>query len=58
MTVIEPELRTRLKELSARTRVPANAYVREAIADLLAKYADVLKPGSGTTKTGKRQRRP
>jgi hypothetical protein len=44
MTVVEPELRARLKDLSARTRVPANAYVREAIGDLLQKYAHELKP--------------
>lgn len=40
--VIEPHLRAQLKELTARTRVPMNAYIREAIADLVAKYDDVL----------------
>lgn len=32
-----------LKRLSSITRVPASEYVREAIADVLTKYKDVLK---------------
>jgi hypothetical protein len=42
--VIQPELREQLKALSTATRVPVNAYLNEAAADVLAKYAHVLKP--------------
>lgn len=35
-----------LKRLSESTRVPMAAYMREAVDDLLAKYAKVLKKGA------------
>ena len=33
-----------LRKLSDQTRVPQSAYLREALDDLLAKYAHVLRP--------------
>ena len=36
---VPPELRDQLTQLSKATRVPKAAYVREAIEDLLKKYA-------------------
>lgn len=40
---LEPERADALKRLSEATRVPVAAYMREAVDDLLAKYAKVLK---------------
>ena len=41
-----PEAVKRLRTLSALTRVPQAAYLREALDDLLKKYAAILrKPG-------------
>jgi predicted DNA-binding protein len=40
---LDQEKAALLDELSARTRVPKQAYMREAIDDLLAKYK-MLKP--------------
>lgn len=42
----DPEAVRRLKALSAATRVPQSVYLREALDDLLKKYA--------STKRGKR----
>ena len=39
----EPELVQKLKALSAATRVPQAAYLREALDDLLKKYAATLR---------------
>jgi predicted DNA-binding protein len=39
----EPDAVRRLKALSAATRVPQAAYLREALDDLLKKYATTLK---------------
>ena len=38
-----PEAVQRLKALSDATRVPQSAYLREALDDLLKKYAGVLR---------------
>lgn len=40
---LDPPVHKALKELSAKTRVPVAVYLREAIADVLAKY-DVKVP--------------
>lgn len=39
----DPEAVRRLKALSEATRVPQAAYLREALEDLLKKYAATLK---------------
>jgi Ribbon-helix-helix domain len=39
----EPEAVRRLKALSQATRVPQSVYLREALDDLLRKYATTLK---------------
>ena len=39
-----PEAVSQLRKLSDLTRVPQSAYLREALDDLLAKYASVLRP--------------
>jgi hypothetical protein len=49
-----------LRKLSARTRVPQSAFLREAVDDLLAKYkatdsVDALMP---PVRTARRRRRP
>lgn len=36
---LEPEHAAALRDLSARTRVPMNVYIREAISRLLERYA-------------------
>jgi hypothetical protein len=60
--VIEPRLRAELKRLNALTRVSVNAYLNEAVADLLRKYADVMKSESkaesGTKRARKHSPRP
>ena len=38
-----PEAVSQLRKLSDLTRVPQSAYLREALDDLLAKYASVLR---------------
>lgn len=39
-----PDSVAKLRKLSDLTRVPQSAYLREALDDLLAKYAHVLRP--------------
>ena len=41
----EPETVEKLKALSEITRVPQSAYLREALDDLLKKYAATLRKG-------------
>lgn len=40
---IEPEVHAALKRLSEATRVPIAVYLREAVADVLAKYHAAVK---------------
>ena len=42
--LIPAQHRDLLKKLSERTRVSQSEYLREAVADLLDKYGDVLDP--------------
>ena len=42
---LDPPVHKALKELSATTRVPTAAYLREAIADLLKKYGVKVPTG-------------
>jgi len=42
-TYLEPEQATALKALSARTRVPAQVYLREGLDLVLAKYGEGKK---------------
>jgi predicted DNA-binding protein len=44
---LEPEQAERLKRLSEATRVPQAIYIREAVDDLLKKYARELRKTSG-----------
>ena len=44
-----PEAVAQLRKLSDLTRVPQSAYLREALDDLLVKYASVLRK-AGTAK--------
>ena len=39
---VAPETAAKMKELSAKTRIPQSALFREALEDLFVKYADVL----------------
>jgi hypothetical protein len=39
----DPKVVERLRELSKATRVPQSAYLREALDDLLKKYAGTLR---------------
>jgi predicted DNA-binding protein len=39
----DPDAVQRLKALSERTRVPQSVYLREALDDLLKKYASALR---------------
>ena len=41
---VTPEQHEALKALSAMTRIPQQAHIREAIDDLLRKYAKEMKP--------------
>lgn len=41
----EPDAVQQLKKLSETTRVPQAAYLREALDDLLKKYAATLRKG-------------
>ena len=43
MTYLDPPQKAALKRLSDVTRVPMQVYLREALDDLLAKYAKVLR---------------
>jgi hypothetical protein len=45
---VSPETAAKLKELSAKTRIPQSVLFREALEDLFAKYADVLGDGKPT----------
>lgn len=40
---VTPEMRETMRELSARTRIPQSALFREALEDLFAKYAQILR---------------
>lgn len=42
----EPSAVQQLKKLSETTRIPQAAYLREALDDLLKKYASTLRKGS------------
>jgi predicted transcriptional regulator len=42
---VAPETAAKMKELSAKTRIPQSALFREALEDLFVKYADVLEDG-------------
>jgi predicted DNA-binding protein len=42
-----PELVARLKHLSDATRIPQAAYLREALEDLLKKYAAAVRKTKG-----------
>ena len=42
---LPPALATELRNLARRTRVRQSDYLREAVADLLAKYAQAGSPG-------------
>jgi predicted DNA-binding protein len=42
----EPSAAQQLKRLSEATRVPQSAYLREALDDLLKKYAGTLRKAS------------
>lgn len=43
----DPDAVQRLKALSETTRIPQAAYLREALDDLLQKYAAAKKRGKG-----------
>ena len=43
----DPGAVQRLKALSELTRVPQSVYLREALDDLLRKYASALRKGKG-----------
>jgi hypothetical protein len=49
---VAPETAAKMKELSAKTRIPQSALFREALDDLFVKYADVL----ANTKAAKSKR--
>ncbi len=40
---LDPQVHARLRRLCTRTRVAQGVYLREAIADLLAKYSGALE---------------
>ncbi len=42
---LPPSLATELRNLARRTRVRQSDYLREAVADLLAKYGHLPAPG-------------
>jgi hypothetical protein len=44
---LPPSLATELRNLARRTRVRQSDYLREAVADLVAKYAQVPTAGEG-----------
>jgi predicted DNA-binding protein len=43
----DPDAAQRLKALSETTRVPQSVYLREALDDLLKKYAATLRKAKG-----------
>ncbi len=45
---LPPALATELRSLARRTRVRQSDYLREAVADLLAKYAQAQPGADGT----------
>jgi hypothetical protein len=49
---VSPETAAKVRELSAKTRIPQSALFREALEDLFTKYASVL--GSGKAPKGKK----
>lgn len=57
---LTPQAHSALRALSIRTRVPASAYLREAVDDLLVKYkavdsVDALMPPVPTTRKRRRK---
>lgn len=48
---LPPSVATELRNLARRTRVRQSDYLREAVADLLAKYAQLSSPMSGSGST-------
>jgi hypothetical protein len=40
---VTPETRAMMQELSIRTRIPQSVLFREALEDLFAKYAEILR---------------
>ena len=40
---VTPETRATMQELSVRTRIPQSVLFREALEDLFAKYAEILR---------------
>ena len=44
---VTPEIRATMQELSARTQIPQSVLFREAIEDLFAKYAEILRESKG-----------
>jgi hypothetical protein len=44
---VTPEMRATMQELSVRTRIPQSVLFREALEDLYAKYAQVLREPKG-----------
>jgi Ribbon-helix-helix domain len=47
-----PEAFDQLKRLSAATRIPQSVYLREALDDLLKKYAGTLRKGASAKQKG------
>lgn len=45
---VTPEVRATMQELSARTRIPQSVLFREALEDLFAKYAEILRDSKAT----------
>ena len=44
---VTPEMRATMQELSARTRIAQSVLFREALEDLFAKYAEILRETKG-----------
>jgi predicted DNA-binding protein len=40
---VTPEMRETMQQLSAKTRIPQSVLFREALEDLFAKYAEILR---------------
>jgi hypothetical protein len=53
---LDPEKHEQLVRLSQLTRVPMAAYAREALDDLLSKYADVLRTRRDRSRANSAQR--
>jgi hypothetical protein len=45
---VSPETAAKMKELSAKTRIPQSALFREALEDLFVKYVGVLGEAKAT----------